>query len=322
MAESMLAWLRSERVVLPGGAVRSWDSPTRPGYLYPEAAALLLGLLAREDPGSGLGDRIAGSLAQATSDSGGIGRNGARYAFDTAIALSGLLAHRAAGGRIGTSELPARLFAFLADRLEARAPVDGDAGAPPDHWSATYGSHLLKSAIALETYGALAPEPRAGKLVDQLLADFLPLCVDGRFVTRAGAKITYLHGACYAIEGLLWLRDRGRSELEATVRAAAAWLARVQAEEGGLRAWHDGKAGWGERHADVAAQAIRIWTAVDRRAYDTPIRETLHYLAELQTTEGGLRYHLSSSDVNTWCTLFALQASRWAARGADVPRLV
>src|SRR6185436_14855278 len=110
--------------------------------------------------------------------------------------------------------------------------------------------------------------------------------------------------------------------LDAAVRAAAAWLGRVQVEEGGLRAWHDGTSGWGERHADVAAQAIRIWAAVDRRAYDAQIREGLRFLATLQSSEGGVRYHPSSDDVNTWCTLFALQATRWAACGADVPRLV
>ncbi|MFT3769679.1 MAG: hypothetical protein QM820_29940 [Minicystis sp.] len=200
--------------------------------------------------------------------------------------------------------------------------MEGDAGAPVDHWSVTYGSHLLKTVIAIESYGSRTADPRAGKLVDQLLGDLTPLSLDGRFVTHAGAKITYLHAACYAIEGLLWLRDRGRSGLDATVRAAAAWLARVQAQEGGLRAWHDGSSAWGERHADVAAQAIRIWAAVDRRAYDPHIREGLRYLASLQTTEGGVRYHPSSGDVNTWCTLFALQASRWAAGGAAVARLI
>lgn len=319
---TMLAWLQSERVVLPSGEVRSWDNPAHPGYVYPEAAGLLLRLLAREKPASALGNRIAEALEAQTDSLGGVGRAGVLYAFDTAMVLAGVLAHEAAGGKLPAPDLASRLFSFLAERIERHAAIDGDPSGPHDHWSVSFGPHLLKTAIAIETHGARTSDPRARRLVELLLDHCLGMSRDGRFPTHATSSNTYLHAHCYALEGLLWLRDRGWKELDVAVRAGAAWLGRVQTEKGGLPAWHDGTNAWGELHADVAAQAIRIWIAVDRRAHVAHIQRALGFLATLQTAEGGVRYHPASADVNTWCTVFALQACRWAVGEADVRHLV
>jgi hypothetical protein len=44
-------------------------------------------------------------------------------------------------------------------------------------------------------------------------------------------------------------------------------------------------------------------------------------LADLQTDEGGLRYKPGSSDINTWSTVFCVQAVR-AGDGSLKPREV
>ena len=65
----------------------------------------MLSFLALEDPTSGaVRDRIAHRLAQDGRE-GGIGRGGINYTFDSAMALSGLLAHHATGGQVDTTTL-------------------------------------------------------------------------------------------------------------------------------------------------------------------------------------------------------------------------
>jgi hypothetical protein len=42
----------------------------------------------------------------------------------------------------------------------------------------------------------------------------------------------------------------------------------------------------------------------------------------MQVARGGLRYGPSSDDVNTWATLFAVQAAGWAHTGGDPSAIV
>lgn len=175
---------------------------------------------------------------------------------------------------------------------------------------------------ALDAYHRLTGDSRAVRLIDQLDAELVPLGHDGRFVTHAGSERTYLHAHCYAVEGLLCLARLGRPEIVPVCRRAAEWLLSVQEDSGALLAWHDGESSWGAAHADAIAQAVRIWACVDRVEYAAAIARSLDFLAGLQSAEGGVYYHPGSGDVNSWATIFAVQAVQWARVGAEEPRLV
>ncbi|MGB1276188.1 MAG: hypothetical protein ACPG77_10600 [Nannocystaceae bacterium] len=311
----MLQWLQ-HTATHPDGRVDSWVNAKHPGYAYPEAAGLLLTLLAAT-PGSSLPLRqtIAERLIADISPTGALGRGNHGYAFDTAIALHGLHAHVRTGGEVDPNTLT-KLYNFVATCITQRCA--GEAFATLEtRWSTSWSCHLLKMALALEAHAG----HRAGPLIEQLFATLLPLAHNGRFVTHRGSDHSYVHASCYALEGLLHLQICGRTQVTSHLQAGLQWLAAIQADNGSLPAWHNGHRGWGLRPADIVAQSVRLWSTVDREGFATPIARGLRYLAGLQTPSGGLRYHPGSDDVNTWSTIFAVQAVDWARHGPDLSHL-
>lgn len=313
--EAMLNWLVGDRILLPDGGVLSWDNPSHPGYRYPEAAGLLLMLLAQQGPAWRFQcDLLVRGLIQDRSQAGGYGRGGHDYAFDTAIVLSAVLAHQQGGGTIPDPELPHTLLDFLDAVLQSRQATRLSA-ADTTHWSYSYGCHLLKVVRALASYHDVYRDPRCLVLIRSLCMDLLPLYTQGRFRIHHRAQESYLHAACYAVEGLLCLESRALATVGPLIQHCAEWLAETQAPGGGFRAWHDGRSAYGPLRADVTAQAVRIWSCVNRLRFKDSIQRALDFLAELQTPVGGLSYEPGSADVNTWATIFAVQAALWARAG-------
>ncbi len=113
------------------------------------------------------------------------------------------------------------------------------------------------------------------------------------------------------------VQGRRHGEYRDLIRGSARWLAEIQTSEGGLRAFHDGRDAFGTLHTDATAQAVRIWSLVDATAYQEQIARGLGFLAEMTTPVGGLRYEPGSDDVNTWTTIFGLQALQWSYEGGD-----
>jgi hypothetical protein len=312
----MLRWLVGRNVIGSDGTVLSWFNPRHPGYPYPEIAGYLLRVLSEEgDLTLGLRDRIAIRLVTDVSPAGGVGRGGTAFVFDSAIAMSGLIAHEAAGGTIPNPRTIDRLFDFVAENLAAHRAYRGQADALPDHWSVSYGCHLVKTVIALSEYNDLRPMSTTRSLVERLVTDLMPLYEAGRFRVNYLSPLTYLHAHCYAVEGLLVMHGRGYGDFSNVLEDSARWLADIQQPEGGLRAFHDGGEAFGTLHTDATAQAIRIWSLVDRAGFSQQIERAVAFLADMTTPSGGLRYEPGSDDINTWATIFGLQAVRFAHEG-------
>lgn len=311
----LLDWLTSDAVVEPDGVVMSWWNPTHRGYPYPEIAGYLLSLLSFEgDSTLALRNRVARRLVADISPAGGVGRGGADYVFDSSMALAGLLAHEGAGGAITDSAAFDRLFGYISRTLGERRGFTGPAEGDPGHWSRSYGAHLLKVSIALGGYDAREGSSGADPILTQLYEELTPLYDDGRFRVNEASRATYLHSHCYAIEGLLAMNgdQQHRREL---IEGGAAWLATIQDPTGGIREWHDGRHAYGALHSDATAQAVRIWSAVDRARFTPSIERGLGFLRTMLVPGAGLRYEPGSDDVNTWASIFALQAFRWADEG-------
>jgi len=299
------------------GSVRSWSNPAHPGYSYPEAAGLVLAALATEPGTEAICSRIASRLARDVDASGAVGRGGARYAFDTCVCLAGLLAHERAGGVLGDPALPDRMGRAACAMLDRGVCVEGDVDAPAGHWSVSYGSHLLKCAVALTALDERAREDRHRGTVRSLVDALAPLGRGGRFPTHASATESYLHATLYALEGLACLRSRGWEGFDDTLEAGGLWLATAQDEVGALRAWHDGARAWGARRSDATAQAMRFWCWHDRARWAPNVARAKAFLTAGQDDSGGVVYEADSRDVNTWATAFALQALRWEERAGD-----
>ncbi|HEX5872880.1 MAG TPA: hypothetical protein VFY65_20755, partial [Longimicrobium sp.] len=260
-------------------------------------------------------ERVCTGLAADVAPSGGVGRGGQQYLFDTAIALSALLAWRGIGGRLPDPALPHRLFAFIQRLVAERRAVDPRQGGDSDRWSLRFGAHLLKVALAINAYHDHFGVPECRTLVNALTDDLLPLERDGRFVTFAGSRETYTHASCYALEGLLDITRRGLGDHREVIDRGADWLVECQGTSGGLHAWHDGERFQGPIHSDATAQAVRIWLLADPARFRAPVSRALAFLADQQAPAGGIYYRDGSGDVNTWATIFAVQAVQWSAGG-------
>ncbi|MCX4241963.1 prenyltransferase/squalene oxidase repeat-containing protein [Paraliomyxa miuraensis] len=324
---ALLRWLVSDAVVAPDGRVWSWHNPAHPGYAYPEAGGLWLALLAREPSGGDAPlERVAAWLRGCETPHE-IGRDGRGYLFDLAMVVAGRLSWADRCGHQWTDEGPA-IAAMLAALRAGRATSGPTHG---ERWSERFGPHLLKLALPLARWVERTQDPEATAALTELLATLRPHTLEGRVPSEPndgpGDGPTYLHAHCYAAEGLWRLSEAPvptpvRMQARELADQAVAWLARVQRADGGLPPWHDGTRGWGPAPADVAAQAVRLWSGLDPARYRGAIDRALAFLGRLGDPSGGLRYHETSDDLNTWATVFTVQALDFAEGRADVRRLV
>lgn len=320
---TLVHWLESEAVVDREGRVWSWHNPEHPGYAYPEAGGLWLSLMAREpEVDEARLDRVAAWL-RACEQGGGIGRDGREYLFDHGMVVAGRLAWAERRGSAVEGERGS-IATMLACLRNNRAACPAG---PQMRWSERFGPHLLKLALPLARWVELREDAEAVQALVWLAEGLRPASDDGRVPSVGRDGPTYLHACCYAAEGLWRLSEAPlpralRAEARAQAERTAAWLASVQRADGGLPPWHDGRHGWGPAPADVAAQAVRLWSGLDRERYRGAVERSLGFLATITEPCGGVRYHEDSHDLNTWATLFTVQALGFAEGRADVRWLV
>lgn len=311
----MRRWLASAPVG-PDGAVLSWVNERHPGHAYCEAAGLWLSHACDASGGAATTEdtaRVAEWLASQVGPAGGVGRDGRVYAFDSAVALRGLLAWRRTTGSTLLDGSIRALHGFLARSIE-----DGVAVRPPTtgfpRWSERFAPHLLKVALALEAFS------RAFGDLSRPLLD--------RLAERAGAwpvngEPVYVHAFCYAIEGRLVLARLGIAKVADRVDEAFDRLATFQRADGGLPAYGTATPDETEARCDATAQAVRLWILSGASLHADRIRPALGFLARQQAAAGGLRYSPGCDDLNVWTTIFSAQAVDWATRGgADVLDLI
>jgi hypothetical protein len=348
----MLSWLTGPDLEASDGHCLSWSNPAGTGYSYPEISGLLLHLLSRSETAIGRREQLRRALIGERAKGTAIRRGGQSYTFDTAMVVGGMLAHAQAGLHVSPGGGPAGSPAGQADGAELdgaelddavrgwvtvligavghRNPFAEDTGpgqlTASTSWSRAFGAHQAKVCGALlDAERLLSPLPDLCEAVAACAAAALDvLGDDGRFRIHAASPMTYVHSHCYAVEGLLMLAAAGARGVSEEAAAGAEWLAAAQQPEGGLRAWHDGSTASGPPRADATAQAIRIWTLVDRGRFADETARAWAFLAGLQAPAAGLRYEAGSADVNAWATIFAVQALSWSADplAADAARLV
>ena len=308
----------TDRAIDAGGRVLSWIDPDCTGYPYPEIGGYMLSWLAQHAPlerALEVGRPVMTWLGRAQRADGGFGRDGATYTFDSAVVLRGASEWSRATGAAPSLDVRACLDAVARGLGHERARYPEDEKSPSDHWSQSFGAHLLKLELCLSRTARARPEllPPISVAREPLESLRRLQGTDGRFVDHADTDATYLHAHAYAVEGLVGL---GR---EARDRAldGARWLASVQQADGGLLARHDGRRAFGAPHVDATAQAVRLWGVLDRREFAEPARRALAWLRDLQTPDGSLPYEPEHPHRNTWCTLFAHQAFTVWALAAD-----
>jgi len=328
----IIQFLASPAITNGDGCIYSWINPDHPGFVYPESMGLYLRLMStlasekKDDRLSARAHEIAKSLQRLTPPGGGVGMEGNLYLFDTCMAVAGLSAYRRLlNGRIDPVKMKA-MAGFVKQMTERRLTLVDEKGRVPEtkhHWSTIFGAHQLKTVIALDCLATDTGETAFRSLALGVMEEIVRGCLkDGAFRIGPDDRVVYCHAHCYALEGLLYLRARGYLDTTETVRIGADRLRGWQNEDGSMYNWYEDPSRDRSRVGDASAQAVRIWLAVDPKAYRTSIEKGLAFLSGLRSPGAGLYYCAGSRDVNSVTSIFAAQAMEWALRGARPEWLV
>ncbi|MBI4043158.1 MAG: hypothetical protein HY391_06765 [Deltaproteobacteria bacterium] len=262
---------------------------------------------------------------------------GRLFAFDTAMVGYGLLQlYQRKGAEEGRIYL--RYAERAADFLKRTLKKSdgrvypyfdlktGASGEEFDKWSNQTGSFHAKLALFLIDHYRLTGDPSSRELALKLLDYALSLqAQDGRFITSLKDESTELHPHCYTLEGLLYgaliLKE---DQYLPPIRKGMKWLLDSTAEDGSLPSvYRKGEFARFER-SDVAAQVLRMGALLSGIG-EAPAQTMAGTLKKIQqhlcacqfrqedSQKGGFLYGYSVEGkplrhLNSWCSMFALQA--------------
>ncbi len=332
LQSKLIRFITSSSIINASGHVYSWSNLNHPGFIYPEVMGLYLTLMSqlalyRSDPCiTECAHTVAKGLQELVPASGGIGKNGKLYLFDTCMALNGLLTYKAHLNSHVDPAVLARMAHFIVKMTQQRLVLIADDGSVPEvplHWSTVFGASMLKTVIALDALALNTGEERYCSLAVEVANEVVRECLsDGTFHVFSGTNTVYCHAHCYALEGLLHLHKRRYCDTLTILRAGADRLQNWQNSDGSLFNWYNTPRQERYKVGDATAQAIRIWLAVDRDTYLPAIKQGFTFLDSLRSPELGLYYCDGSEDVNSWVSIFAIQAIEWYLNGVQADQLV
>lgn len=319
--DKILYWLSNSNIRDKNGAVYSWLNPQKEGYIYPEIIGYYIKLFSylysveKDEKFKDLAVASADYISSILSENGAISRDDIKYVFDTGICLSGILSLKRINSLKENHKRSIDLMArFIKDSLLKKIPSFKENKPLIDNsrWSLSYGSLLIKTAISLIEYGEYSNDKTYLDLAKSLINDIIDKTFrEDHFSINEYTNKTYAHPHCYATEGLCFMNSKGYGEYTEIIQKSAQWLAKAQNEDGSINNWHYNKDVKKEGQGDATAQSVRIWLFTDKDKYRYNIDKAVSFLGTLQSSEGGLYYNSNSRDVNSWVTMFALQALYW-----------
>ncbi len=195
-------------------------------------------------------------------------------------------------------------------------------------WSTQPGSFLAKNAIGLLNLYDITKQPAVKQMAINLCNTALRnQDPSGRFICHTSGH-TNIHPHSYTAEGLLCagLFLNNEEYLNSALRATQ-WVLQNQQADGAIpRLFLDGSFNYHQR-VDGIAQTLRLGTILRKNGYlnspsDPHLHKLLTNLLPYQSTrrdlnqEGGFTFGFTSTGelqphVNSWCSMFALQALTW-----------
>jgi hypothetical protein len=332
MKEDLIGFVTSHKIVDPIGNVYSWFNHNHPGFIYPEAMGLYLNLASQIGYYQNnlslthVAHTVAERLQASVPASGGIGKYGRIYTFDTSMAVSGLLAYRNYLDGWVDNSIIRQMASFIVDMIRRRLTVINDdksnANLPP-RWSTRFGASTLKTVIALDALALEFNDTTYHDLLVDIANEILENCfLHGSFCVHEQDNAVYCHAHCYALEGLIYLQKHHNFDVMNILLAGANRLKMWQNPDGSLFNWYNAPEQEQLKMSDATAQAVRIWLAVDRDFYQSEIERGLEFLASLCSPQSGIHYYQGSKDLNSWAALFTIQATDWYLNGVRAESIV
>lgn len=184
-----------------------------------------------------------------------------------------------------------------------------------DKWSNQSGAFHAKLSLGLIDMFEVTKEKRYYEAAVRICEYALTLQQeDGRFITDRAKKTTNLHPHSYTTEGLLYSGVYlGEKRFIKAARKATEWTF-SSLTLGKLDELYEpqSKSFNGFQRCDVLAQSLRL--GIIFSIGDTKLKELENfllkhqYLGNVPKQQGGFLYNISGEHINSWCTMFSLQA--------------
>jgi len=270
-------------------------------------------------------------------------KNGTLYTFDTGMVLFGVTnlyrtkqkgsyfdyARRLGEFLLMMQKTDGGFYAYCLPQTDEKVDI-------PDKWSTQSGAYHAKLALGLLRLYDLTGEGRyRDAAIDACEFALKFQRPSGRFVTYCREGDTHLHPHCYACEGLLFAGQiLNEPRFVEAARRGTRWSLTGQMESGGIPSmYYRGSKKFGKyERSDVLAQVLRLGALTLGDSYREQLARLKSRLLEFQVesedsaADGGFRYGSDEDGteyphVNSWCTMFALQALRMRAareKGEDL----
>jgi len=184
---------------------------------------------------------------------------------------------------------------------------------PGDKWSSQPGSFHAKIALGLTDLFEITNEIRYRESAIKV-CEFALTKQDatGRFITDNHAQTTHLHPHAYTIEGLIYAGTAFKiAKFIDQAQKAANWMFKHVDKNGVNDIYSPKNAKFGHfQRSDILAQAMRLGLIfnLDKTSLLKARLENYQYLTEDSRQSGGFLYNLQEKHLNSWCSMFALQA--------------
>ncbi|MFC1808427.1 hypothetical protein ACFL0T_08720 [Candidatus Omnitrophota bacterium] len=135
----------------------------------------------------------------------------------------------------------------------------------------------------------------------------------GRFITCKQTKTTNLHPHCYTAEGLVYTGSAfGIDVFIKSAQSATKWAFKNISSEGIDELYDPSIDSFnGFQRCDVIAQLLRlgiIFSLQDKIDFLSKLLKSYQYFWREKKQNGGFLYSKTGADINSWCSMFALQA--------------
>jgi hypothetical protein len=323
--EKHVQWLLHGPIRSADGMVAAWSDRGRPSHVYEESTGYLLTLLGYlyhltgQDRFEHEAIRVADALVKRLGSQKGFGRSGIAYLFDTAVCLRGLATflamfktsvelpvYKSAVGAL--NEIAATCGLLIAKQLACDPKPKTEQQV---RWSERFNVHHIK--VLHHCWPWVAGHIDVGQLIENFVDRQFK---DGLFLTDPQNGESYLHAHCYGVEGLLALEKQHHLRLDIRKNQIAQALSDLQLPNGGIPKF-DPVASHPTVASDTTAQAVRIWQCIDPETYSANIQQALSFLEAMADEGGGILYSSNSNHLNSWTTIFAVQAMAWQLYGAQ-----
>lgn len=244
------------------------------------------------------------------------------FFFDTGMALFGVASLYKRTANEDYLSLSRRLADFMLNKMlkedGSAAPIyNTDSGRcieDGDKWSNQPGAFHAKAAMGLFLLSEITGEKKyhdaALGLCEYALAN---QDASGRFITDKSSKTTHLHPHSYAAEGLWYAGTQCGVEKfrEGSLKAAEWAIGKVTAT--GVNELYDPQTDRFNdfQRCDILAQVLRLGMIFSLKDKMGILRERLlsyQYEGGEQRQRGGFIYFKGEPHLNSWCSMFALQA--------------